>query len=481
MFSLLKSVIVTPIFIYAWGEEMKAISTKIICDLNNLIEQIEDFYFKYEKNTQEIDNAKCLIEKLKSSNLDNSINSLYYNFKKIEKVISRLNVFSSRLRNVLFEYYPNNKNYPILKEYLISREYYTQDERDNAFQEQLKNNDYDIYLINDLNLVNLFDKNKVISFATKNELDEYIENEQKRGIKIIIKPKTNDFEKEYEKYYNHLLKHGYNYSVNYGPLSIAKELASLFKGQVLTEGFIFYSRDFEYPEDFNNEEYLKKLNEFLSLHHDKTFVRDYREMSLLEQKVQLLISAFCDIKNKLINVINNMKENGSILSHEILFLEKCYIVYGPKFGYWDYIYEDYYKALDAEFLRKSLNDNSLGAWKLRNSVRHSKDYDYTTCIYGEYFDWGLLRDIRRGNEKLKKELDSLNYSKLDEIEQLIQDKYVIVGNSNLNYETLLEEYYSNFGMNPKEFAEMIRLKYDCKVVCPDIVSQSTKLVVRKAS
>lgn len=440
------------------------------------VNELESFYLKYGKDTKKLERVKDTINELESS-IPSNISRV------MQKLIDQLDSILDELREILFSHYANSRNYPILKKYLINREYYSQDERNKAFQEQLKYNDYDIYLINSLSLVNLFDKNNIISFNTENELDEYIENREKYGIEIIIKPKTNDFELEFKQYYNYLLKHGYNYSITdkYGPLTIAQELATFFGGQVLTKGFFLYSKSFSYPKDFNNKEYLEKLNEFILLHSDKSFVSDYREMCLLEKKVELLIDTLSNMKNKINNTIESMKENVSSLSHEILFLDKCYKVYGPKFGYWEYIYSDYYKALDTDFLRKSLNDVTLGAWKTKKRVSHSKDENYTTCVYGNYFSWGSLKDVITGDEKIRKELETLNYSSQEEIESLIQDKYIIESSENLNYETLLSEYYSNFAMDPKEFLEMMHLKYGCKVVCPNIISQSTKLIVRKAS
>lgn len=94
------------------------------------------------------------------------------------------------------------------------------------------------------------------------------------------------------------------------------------------------------------------------------------------------------------------------------------------------------------------------------------------------FNWKSLEDVQYHNVELKKELNSISYSNLEEIENLIHNKYVIEANSKLNYNTLLNEYYSNFGMNPKDFVEMMQLKYGCRIICPDKENQSTRIIVK---
>lgn len=452
---------------------------QFIYDLDSLLELLDKFYLKYGVNTRKLENVKYAINELKSLDFHygNDISNIQNIVKKLEEIIDNLNDILRGLSDNHVNY-----SYPILKEYLTNREYYLQEDRNKAFQKQLKHNDYDIYLINGLQLVNLFDKKKIISFDTEEELQGYIKN----SFYIVIKPKTNNFEEEFKKYYHCLLKRGYNYTTNeyYNPFSIAMELVSIFDGKVIEDGtnsgIPFYCKSFNYPKDFNNEEYLEKLKEFLNMHHDEEFVKNYREMRLLEKKIQMQIGRLYQISKNYSNIISRLKENTNTisLSNEILFLQKCYKAYVPKFGYGDYIHIDYYKAIDAEFLRKLLNDNSIGTWKTDEEVMHWYDRDYNVCIYKQGFSWAQCADVFHHDKKLECELDSLDYSDSETIENLIQDKYIIEANNKLDYKTLLKEYYSNFGMNPKDFVEMIQSKYECKVVCPSRESQSTRIIVK---
>lgn len=433
---------------------------KVVNDLNILLELIETFCQKYPKNIK-LETLKYLIEELKNKDL------------KLSDFIKKLKIIEICLGDILNGLQDiNYEDYKYLKGYLIHNEYYSQDERNKKFQEQLKYNDYYIYLIDNLNLVNLLDKNK-IQFNTENELKEFIERQF--GLEIIIKPKTNNFELEYQQYYNYLMKNGYKYSISkeYDPLTIAIELATIFGGKVLTEGSILYTKSFNYPKDFNNKEYLKKQKRFLTLHHDKSFLEYYKELNFLINKVSLHMI-------KQINFLKVLKENiQNILTNEILFLDKCYMGYEPRFGYGQYINIDYYKSLDAHSLRENLHDNSLGTWKLCNNITCTKNNDYQTCDYLEYFDFQKSDYKIKGDKKLKIELESINYSDFEKIIDLIKDKYIIERNQNLDYDTLINEYYSHFGMAPKEFVEMIKLKYNCIVICPNLESKSTKLIIKR--
>ena len=169
---------------------------KVIDNLNSLRELLENFYVKYNKSTIEIDSLKYIIEELQSLDFQNIIdaNSANNVAIKLNEVTNVLNKILKKLKDILFEHYPDYQNYPKLKQYLVNREYYSKDDRDKAFREQLKHNDYDIYLINGLNLVNLFHREKIISFATKDKLDEYIEENKELGLEVIIKTKTDNFE-----------------------------------------------------------------------------------------------------------------------------------------------------------------------------------------------------------------------------------------------------------------------------------------------
>lgn len=455
---------------------------QFVYDLEGLLESLETFYLKCGVNTKKLENIKRKIYHFKTLDFKyiNDTTSTENIMKNIEKVIENLNTILRGLSNTLFNYYVNYKSYPILKKYLTNREYYSQEDRNKAFQMQLKNNDYDIYLINGLQLVNLFDKKRIVSFNTEEELRGYIEN----SFYTVIKPKTNDFEVEFKKYYHYLLLHGYNYTTNeyYSPFSIAIELASIFDGKVIEDGtgIPFYCKFFKYPKDFNNEEYLEKLKEFLMMYHDEKFIKYYKEMCLLEEKIQMQIDGLLQMSKKYSHIINQLKENNNTISldHEILFLQKCYAAREEKFGYGEYKYVDYYKAIDADFLRKTLNDNSIGAWRTDVELKHKYNNDYNVCFWYKGFNWSWGKDVERHNKKLENELDSIPYSKSEVIENLIQDKYIIKANDKLDYDTLLKEYYSNFGMNPKDFVEMIQSKYECKVVCPSRESQSTRIIVK---
>lgn len=359
-------------------------------NLEILLESIELFYLKYEANTTKIKKIREIMVELVSKDFNSTfdVNRL----GKIKLLIAKLNTILRELNIILFKKYENCKDYPILKEYLKNHEYYSQDDRNKAFQMQLKGNDYGIYLINGLKLVNLFDNTKIISFATKSELENYIKDTL---FEVIIKPKTNNFEIEYKNYYNYLLKHGYNYSKSeiYDPFTMAEELACLFDGKVLTEGFCFYSNGFNYPKDFDNGEYLKKLKEFVILHHNETFKKDYKEMCLLEKKMQLQIDKLIEIAKKYSSIIKVMYEDAKniLLNSEILFLQKCYTAYEPRLGHGEYQHIDYYKALEVECLRKNLNDKTLGSWKLCRGSTNCYDRQYNIFIWKKYLIGNLWR------------------------------------------------------------------------------------------
>lgn len=457
---------------------------QFIYDMDNLLKEIDSFYLKYgEDNTEKVENVRNAINYLKSLNFNyvDDISNIKIICKKLEIMIKNLNVILRKLSDILFNYYEDYRYYPILRKYLINRNYYSQEDRNKAFQNQLQHNDYDIYLISGLKLVNLFDKNKIISFATEEDLQRHIEN----SFYTIIKPKTDNFEEEFKKYYDYLLLHGYNYSTNeyYDPYNIAAELTSLFGGKVMEygTGIPIYSKSFKYPDDFSNEEYLEKLSEFLRLHHDKKFVKDYRKMRLIEMDIQAQIDRLYAISENYNNIINKLRENANNISlgNEILFLQKCYTAYAPKYGYGEYKYIDYYKALDAEWLRKMLNDNSIAAWKTGGELKHQYDRDYNVCVWEDCFNWSQYTEVKSHNRELENELNSMDYSSSEDIEDIIKNKYIIEANSKLDYDTLLNEYYSNFGMNPKDFVGMVQSKYGCKVVCPNRKSQSTKIILKK--
>lgn len=441
--------------------------------LENLLEMVEKIYLKYDVCIEKIVSLKRIVQDLKdNTNIRNTV-------KKIGQLINNFNDILEEIHDVFFGHYENYKNYPVLKDFLTHREYYSQEDKIKEFQKQLKDNHYKIYLIDDLKLVNLFDKLEEISFSTKKDLDRYIEN---CYLEIIIKPKTDHFEEEYQNYFRYLSKHGYQYSKSdiYDPFTIATVLAHIFGGKVLTEGFIVYDKCFHYPKDFDNEEYLQKLKDFLKMHHDTLFVNNYREMSLIQQKIKEQIATLSQVYEKYYHAINQeLYEN--ISNSEIVFLQKCYVAYVPKFGYGEYTYIDYYKNIELDSFRKNMSNHSLGSWKVNSGVTTNYDPDYTICIYSNIFHWERFDEARQFNQQLIEELDSTNYVNQETLENVMRDKYIIKANASLDYDTLLMEYYSHFGMNPKNFAEMIQTKYGCDVTYPNKENQSTRIIERKTN
>lgn len=405
-----------------------------------------------------------------------TLTSLYENFKEL----------SFSLNNVLFHYFCSKygvdySNYCDLKKYLSEHDYHFKEDRMNSFQSQLKKNasEYGIYLKDGFRLVSLFDGSDM-TFQTEDEVQSYVND---NGL-ICITPESCQFEKEFKKYYDYLVSHGYQYTTNryYNPCTIAEELADIFHGDVLIgeDIFPFYCPDFSYEGDLNNEEYFQKLEQFLSLKHNKEFIDDYKRVAFVDEKLRSILHDLETLGADNKKVINEVEHNKECLNHDVLFLQKCYEYYIPQFGLSEYTLIDYYKALDSEALRQNLKRDNIGCWKTtRNSFRNGRREGYCS-IYGVAWDWRELRDYSYcHNKKLKSEIEQLSDSTSDDIDELLQGRYVIVANQNLDYDTLMDEYYASFGMSPEQFTSQIQEKYGCDVRRPkDHITQS-RMLIRK--
>ncbi len=216
----------------------------------------------------------------------------------------------------------------------------------------------------------------------------------------------------------------------------------------------------------NEKEIYQQISvSVLELENNKDFEKDYKNYALLKKLNQLLLH------NE--EFIQNLSLSYN-LSHDILFLQKGYVFEQSQLGERTYTNIEYYKALDADSLRK--NDNSIdGSWLYISKGPLS--YDDSIPIEGTYYNWSTLKSEHKVfNKNLKEEIEAISFSSSKEkIEKLLKNRIIIVSNCFLNYETIMKEYYAHFGMDPKKFAEYIYMKYDCDIICPNIQTQSTYL------
>lgn len=125
--------------------------------------------------------------------------------------------------------------------FLKNNRYYSMDEQRACFKSRLLYNaqGYSIYVRNGLVLKNLLDGRKQV-FQNEEGLNDFMN----LNSVVCIMVETDDFEKEYQRYYQHLLQHGHEYTANdkeYKPGKIAMTLADMFGGQVDFYGIPFYA------------------------------------------------------------------------------------------------------------------------------------------------------------------------------------------------------------------------------------------------
>lgn len=220
-------------------------------------------------------------------------------------------------------------------------------------------------------------------------------------------------------------------------------------------------KDF-YQEIFTNVLKLKK---------NKDFKKDYKVYVLLKKLNQVLLLNEELVHNLALSNIENTKNH---LSHDILFLQKGYVFEQSQLGERTYTNIEYYKALDADSLRKNSNSTD-GSWLYIS--KGPLAYDDSVPIEGTYYNWSTLKlEHKVFRKDLKEEIKAISFSSSREkIEKFLKNRIIIISNCFFNYETIMKEYYAHFGMDPKKFAEYISIKYHCDIICPNIQTQSTYL------
>lgn len=220
-------------------------------------------------------------------------------------------------------------------------------------------------------------------------------------------------------------------------------------------------------------QYQDLFDEFLKHREKKGFLKDYKVYRLLLKLKEDFLYNIETISEDSLIALSDFNHNRKGLNHDILFLQKCYEYKKDEKGeYYNNI--DYYKALDADSYRKRTN-SSYGTWVCKNEkALPSNDY---FALAKTSFNWSaMMFEETIYNKALRDEIEALPFSCFqEEIMKLTKNRIIIVSNASLNYETIIEEYYNHFGMDPKEFAEYIHLKYDCEIICPNIQTQSTYL------
>ncbi len=214
--------------------------------------------------------------------------------------------------------------------------------------------------------------------------------------------------------------------------------------------------------------------DFLKLRHNKDFRKDYKVYLLLKKLEKNFL-----YEEKIIEELTLLYSRGQDnlpLKHDLLFLQKGYIYEQPKLGERTYTNIEYYKALDADSIRKN-TQSTMGGWIYLNN--ESLSYNDSIPIKGTFFNWTTMKSEHKVLDKeLYDEINAISFSSSkEEIEKLLKNKIIIVSNCFLNYERLMQEYYNHFGMNPSEFVDYISLKYQCEIIVPKRETQSTKLVL----
>lgn len=456
----------------------KELNNKIV-EVQKLVEEASEFLG---------DQSEELIE-----SLPNLIATVYGDLKQAMQLEQKKSTYIKQLRNIVNsissimsgyfseKYGYNFENYDDALSFLRRNHFYSKEEQQSCFKSQLMECWNPIYMRNGNDLIlKCLNNGKEEVFQTEESLYDYLE--ESLGSDCITVNSSN-FEEEYQKYYNHLLQHGHEYTAwdgGYPQNCIADSLAHLFGGQAEFYGFPFGGYNFWYPFDFDNKEYIKYVQKLAEMRKNKDFMRARKIFQHMEMLAKELYGEEYSISDNYKKFIDEVSHNKNVCPHDILFLQTEYKCYHPRFGLSEYTEIDYFKALDMEAFRNNLEQYDIGTWKRSKSVYFDSSLQ-KICqpLYVSYFDWGIFDERTKIRDKaLFDEIESVeHYCTEQEMNELTEGRCVIVSNENLNYTTLIEEYNANSGMNPVEFCQMIQEKYGCEVKIPEKKIAGAKMMV----
>ncbi len=420
---------------------------------------------------------------------------LYENFKQAMQIEKEKKICIEKLKYIiksisdimpkycLEEYGYDFKSYNDAMFFLKRKPFYDREEQQKAFQSQFMEactEEFPQLCLRNGQTLKFFNGSEKV-FQIEDDLEDFLD--QSMGIYCITVNSTN-FEEEYQKYRYHLLQHGHEYTGEnelYPWNCIAETLAHLFGGQVEFWGFPFSSFNFHYPYDFDNKKYIEYIKKIVEMRKNKDFMRAYKIyccVKNMNDKLGDLVSHYEKLCNECFNSIN------MVCPQNIVFLQRLYNYIESCNGYEEI---DYYKVLDIDAYRDICDDNHIGAWKYVK-VKYlsivSKYYSNPrrNLVRACFEDGSMLGcDYRfkdKSSELLYNEMKLVKVCDTEkEINNCIKNKIIIVSNENLNYTALLEEYYAHIGMNALEFSQMIREKYNCEVITPEMNPERTKLMV----
>ncbi len=285
-----------------------------------------------------------------------------------------------------------------------------------------------------------------------NIVDTFQENQKLVNLFINIKLFINNSIEFFDNYSEN------KYGINFNLYKFMKELLTKCNGSINKESSI---------------QYLDLFNEFLKYRQKKNFLKDYKVYRLLLKLKDDFLYDNELIPEDTLVALSDFNQNRSGLNHDILFLQKCFEYKKTEEG--EVLNSiDYYKALDADSYRKR-TDSSYGTWKYKNE--EALPYNDYFPLAKSFFNWStMMFEETVYNKSLKEEIKRIPFfCSQEEITKLTKNRITIISNENLDYETVMKEYYDHFGMDPKKFAEYIYMKYNCEIVCPNIQTQSTYL------